>query len=637
MVKIHKSERMDVRKSLVFIFIVVFLFGLFILFQPQPQQVSQGSIYFEPLEISSAGNNAYVIYSANGTSKVTLLALKEKPFSNIYVLDSPTGIGISNLADFIYDLESLGDYGLTIKTITSLDSINEHSVLIIPQGSMPESAISLLDRDIVLIYIGKTNAFTSQSIIVYDWYSELSDNQKSNLIIYNHTLDELYLQEGVSGLLNSIVRNDWILESNKTYTFSEGIGTFTIELKDSNYLRIVYPTHEGDKILDSNKLKKINKTIDLSNAFPGEQKTFELIIDDPKGIPKLVVEKNGYKVSEEKLGSLGQTIFYKSVSYSSPGDYILRVSDYSGEVASGILHVYNLDIDYLYSDGFYYNFKIYLDGSPVDNEEATVHKLGSNNSLTLLVSDGILTVPAKLKKGVNTFVIEMYGQEFMVDVEYQGQGVFDVYFVYGPWGLALVVLIYIFVRLTKKQPYKIKFDSPTHLSSEEIKVSTKKINKLLPKAISEFGNSGCISPREFSMALKKYITDGYDVMDGNSESILKILERSGYLDSYKSFYKLKGKSDVRKIVIDRIIREKLIEHGIPFKYQKGFFKTKDYVIIFGKEPQKFRSKLIIVFDKQTAISNYLESLPKKVKAKIALKIRNGSLLLLTINELADYL
>lgn len=628
---------MNLRRILIFIFLIVFAIAILSIYGEQSQsETDEQLISFEPLKLSSAGDQAYVSYSSNGSSSITLITLTQEPIEKIYVLDKSSGIGLSSLADFIHEIESLEEYGLIVKPVSSISSIPDDSLIIVAQGAMPESILPLLEENLTILYIGKTDALISTGVIHQDWYSPLEEYQKEKIILYNTTLDDLYAQEEIKDITNIVLFNSWALESNKTYNFYGGKGTATIPLEEATYLRVIYPTTEGYRIADSKELNKPEQIISLEHAFPSEKRSLYLTIEESKGIPELVVYKDNSKLYDEKLGTVGQDVFYKSLSFEEPGEYVLRVNDYSGEIASGILHVKNLKIEYIGSDTLYYNFYVTLDGVPVDGEEAVVHLQHSNQTMSLYISNGNLAIPAKLQKGANTFVIMVYDQESQIQVEYTYQGVLDVYIQYGPWILAIILIVYIAVMFTRKHPYKIRFDSVISPSSGEVKISLRKIQKIIPRSILEFGSNNCINAREFSLALRKYITDGYDVMDGNAEAILKKLERKECLESYKSFYRLKGKGDVKKTVMDRLIREKLIEQGIAFKYKDGVFQTKEQNVVFGKQPVG-RGKSIVVFESKNAVLNYMESLPQKIKAKIALKIRNSSLLLLSIDELAEYL
>ncbi|MDD5023010.1 MAG: hypothetical protein PHU63_02475 [Candidatus ainarchaeum sp.] len=617
----------------------VFLLSIFLFFYFDSQDIksqNQTQAVFHPLELSFAGNYGYVIYNSTGKSSATLLSLNSRPITHIYILESSFGLGINSLPDFISEIKSLEEYGFTVDTVSSMIPVKQHSLLIVPQGGMPELVLDFMHENLTVLLIGKTDVFIGDEINHDNWYSSLENSKKSKIILYNETLDELYLQNKVPSIKQEILTNSWFIEEEKTFYFNKGKGTVTILRHNANYLRLIYPSDKGYKILDSSEANSSIKTINIKSAFPGQKKSFEFSVTDSKGVPRLVISKDGKVVSEEKLGSIQQNVFYNSLSFSSPGDYILKILDYEGELASGVFHVYDLNISFVHTDGFLYTFLVYLDGEPLQSEQVKVTIPDSGNSGEFFVSNGQLIIPAKLKKGENTIILTIQGTDFPVNVEYSGQGIFDIYFAYGPAGLFLIIIIYLVVTLTRKKPYVITFDSPGKLSSNELKLKKSNVKNIIEKSISEFGINNCITPREFSLALKKYLTNGYDVLDGNSEALLKSFEKEGYLSSYNSIYSLRT-DNIKKIVIDRLVREKLIEHGITFVYSKGVFKTKDLLLSYEKIPEKSSTKTIVVFDKKSEISSYLDSLNQKQKARTALKIRNGSLLLLDLEELDEYL
>ena len=615
------------------------------------EQKNNSSNYLNISKMGSSGNYGYVVYSGNVQMEnekhtFNLLSLKEKPIRRVYLYDKSFGIGISPLSDFIYDLSSLKDNGFEVKTITTLNSIKENSIVVIGQGAMPEGLISMVEdgNNIHIVYVGKTNAIISNGVTYQEWWSAVDKIHRKQFSIFNSTLEDYYNSHKNFDLIrNEILMNKWSVESNKTVEFHNGMGTAIIPMEEAKYLMVLYPSLHatGDFITGaSNELTSSNISLIFKPVYPFEKESFDLILNKSMSIPRMDVLKDGKIISTVKLGSIGQNIFHKSISFSEPGNYIIKISDYNGELASGIFHVYNTKIKYIGSDGFYYTFHISNDGVQIDSVEVNVSLSDSKKSINTMISHGTLMVPARLKSGKNKFVISFDGNNFEVPVNYSDKSLLSVYLEYGPFGLILIILIYLAVTLSRKQRYKIRFGRAHVVSPQEYKIKKQDIISVLRKILFKFGVNDLITPKEFSMGLKKYITNGYEVMEGNAESILKRFENEGYLTSYISYYSIKNKSSIKKKVLMRLAREKLIEHGIHFNYIKNrFFETENFIISFGERINRKTTskKHIVIFENDTSIKKYLKSMDNIKRSKTALKIRNDSLALLTINELAEYL
>ncbi|MFA5049520.1 MAG: hypothetical protein WC501_00775 [Candidatus Micrarchaeia archaeon] len=624
-------------KTIALVLIPIILVAL-ILFYPagEPQKDMQ----YSAINISSlavAGNQGYVTYSSAQGAQVYLLALNKKPIKTVYVLEREEGIGLNNLGNFMEKLNSLSSYGIEVSKIFSLNEIGNDAFVIIPQGAMPESALGFLDGDITILYIGKTDILYKNGAIQNDWYFGLEDSKKEKIILYNFSLDELYSQGLENELIDSIIFNKWSQKSSTSKISKEGIQTIIVPFDNATYLRFIYPYKDGFLFQDSQQISKSGHIIEIDPAFPDETRYVYMNLENSKGVPHLLIFLEGEKILEETLGTLEQDVFFKSLSFNQSGDYIIRIQDHTGEIASGIFHIYDLDIEYEGSRDFFQDFYITLDLQPVSSQTAKIWISEPDDYLELSVYSGKLSVPAKLKQGENIIHIQLYGKTFEKIINYQQQNIFDIYLSYGPFVVLAIIILYLFIIFTKKQPYRIKFDSGLKLTCGEVKIKSGQIKKILSRSIQEFGVGGCITPKEFSLSLKKYITDGYDVLDGNAEAVLKYFEKKGYLCSYKSYYSLNEKQDIQRIVMNRLIREKLIENGVSFLIKNEVFQTKNYLLVFGPRFPKTEKKTILVFENSKMVSDYLESLGQKQGAETAIKIRNNTLLFLGLEELADYL
>ncbi len=623
--------------SIAVIFIIL-VFSLSIFYNSEKQDLTNMEYSMNISSLAVAGNQGYVVYSSNEGVPVYLLALDKEPIKKVYLLKRGEGIGINNLENFIGKLNSLSNYGIEVVEIFSLNEAGKNAFVIIPQGAIPESAIDFLNKDITFLYIGKTDILYQNGAVQNNWYDPLDEEKKKKIILYNFSLDELYSNNLEDEIINSIAFNNWSRTSFVSHISKDGIQTLTIPFSNNTkYLRFIYPCRTGFSYFDSQMIIQSKKAIILDPAFPFETRYLYLNIENSTGIPKLIIFSEDKKIFDEKLGTIEQDVFFKAFSFNQSGDYIIRIEDYTGEIASGIFHVYDLNVEYEGTRDFFHDFYITLDSNPVHSQTAKIWISDPSDYLELSIYSGKLSVPAKLKQGENVIYIQIYDKTFEKTIFYDQQSIFDIYINYGPFVAIVIILIYSIVLLTKKQQYRIKFGSCPKLTSGEIKIKPDKIKKIIPLSIKEFGSGECISPKEFSLALKKYATDGYDVLDGNAEAILKYFEKKGNLASYRSYYSDNTKQDIKKIVINRLIREKLIENGIQFKIKKDFFETENYLIFSHPVDFKTTKKTVFVFENQKNITDYLESLGQKNGAKTALKIRNNMLLLISIDELADYL
>jgi hypothetical protein len=144
-----------------------------------------------------------------------------------------------------------------------------------------------------------------------------------------------------------------------------------------------------------------------------------------------------------------------------------------------------------------------------------------------------------------------------------------------------------------------------------------------------------ITPHEFSISLKRYLTNGADVTEGNIEEIIKKLISGGFLEGHRDYYQLKGEGDIKRNTLRRMTREKLIEAGVMFKDDGEKFITKDFEI--GFYGQKFNKKGIIVVDDKTEIKKILDFLSDEEKSKMDILQTNDMIRFVPIDKLSDVL
>ena len=145
-----------------------------------------------------------------------------------------------------------------------------------------------------------------------------------------------------------------------------------------------------------------------------------------------------------------------------------------------------------------------------------------------------------------------------------------------------------------------------------------------------------ITPQEFTISLKRYLTNGADITEGNVEEILKKLVRAGHLESYRDYYQMPGEGDIKKNALCRMIKEKLIQNGTMFEEKNGRFVTKDYEIgFFGQKLSK--KKTFIIVEDHTEANRIINHMNDNERSKIMLLQANDMVELVEIDKLEDVL
>jgi hypothetical protein len=190
--------------------------------------------------------------------------------------------------------------------------------------------------------------------------------------------------------------------------------------------------------------------------------------------------------------------------------------------------------------------------------------------------------------------------------------------------------------MTKRPMYRLRFGESAASVRQEIRVPLERAVDSF-KMIRKDMNLGKapITPHEFSISLKRYLTNGADVTEGNIEEIIKKLISGGYLEGYRDYYQLKGEGDVKRNTLRRITREKLIEAGIMFKDDGEKFITKDFEI--GFYGQTFKKKGIIVVDDKSQIKKIRDSLSGAERSKLDILQANDMIRFVPIGKLSDVL
>ncbi len=632
---------MNLKKILVGLVVLMFIlfFGLiavlavfFISDVEVSPVIDKSPANFDVLEYGAAGDSSYAIYNFRGSGNVTALTYEEAPKTEVVIIDDEQAIDASNLPNLIDDLRSLEEYGYNVSVRNQTTIGNQ--IYVVPTGAIPSYVLfNLLGNSSngTIIYIGAKDLVISRGIKQQNWYDALTEGQKERVVFFNGTLNELN-----QSLKNLILYQEWAVGSNLTKQLSgDGTNTVMLETNDS-YIRLIYSLDDMKGFADSERLARIGSILapDKKSVFPWEVSTLRFALNRTNGTATLNINKDGKTISSEFLRRVtDQNIFVKKLQFNDPGEYVILVEDNDELIASGTLHVKDLDVRFEENYGLTYVFSVSVDGVPVNNEEVYVSLEGSEPN-KYFVSNGNVAVNAKLNKGLNVFEFRIFGSTVQYRFENTREGFFDIYLNYGLPGFALVAVIYVVARMSRKPMYRLRFgDSATSIREEILVPLNRTVDSFMKiRQDMNLGNSP-ITPLEFSISLKRYLTAGADVTEGNVEEILKKLVSKGILESHRDYYQLVGEGDVRKNVLHRIIREKLIECGTMFTYKDDKFITTDYEIgFFGA---KFAKKGIVVLDNQSELTDIRKGMSKKELSELNLMQANDKIQFVTIDRLQD--
>jgi hypothetical protein len=595
---------------------------------------------FTVLELDTAADQAYSVFNYRGEGNVTMLAFEAQPKKSIVLINDSRAIQAEKFNQLVEDLRELEryDYSFTIVEETTIGD----DIYIFPTGALPSYALFNLQQGSsngTVIYIGDTDLILSRGIKRQLWYDTLNDSQKERVIIHKGPLDD-YMEGGNYSLVSDILYEKWNQESNKTMNLTEG-GTKTIVSPPGNatHIRLIYELdNELYGISDHGPVEFTNQTlIPLPpEVFPWERSKLDFDLNKTNGTAELEILKEGKTIEKQFLRRVtDDNVFIKSMQYEEPGDYIIVVDDNDRRIASGILHVKDLDINLVERRGMVFVFSITVDGEPLENTDVMVG-IGDSEKKKFYISQGQLTVQARPDPGENIFNMEMLGSNIWYRYNNEQKGFFDFYLTYGLPGLGLVLVVYFGARLSRKPMYRVRFGESATYIRQEIRIPTGRALESFKKIRSDMKlGSSPITPHEFAISLKRYLTNGADVTEGNVEEILKKLVGGGKLESHRDYYQLKGEGDIKRNTLRRMAREKLIESGTMFKDEGGKFVTKDFEIgFFG---QKFKKKGIVVVDDKSEVEKIMHSLSDSERSKIQILRTNGMLKFVPIGQLGDVL
>lgn len=614
--------------------ILVCAIGIILFFPFSKEEKLEKFVYngtAKALEFGRAGEVGYLTFYHNGSGKVELIALSEQPKNRIIVLKQD----FLNTEYYPYFMEILRSLEKEKFSITEVEDIPEsqNSIILLPCGAMPESVLTRIDNltaENKIIYLGKKDLFFSENLIQFEWLQNVSNSSKPKLIILEKTLEEFYNEKNFS-LLDDILRNSWAEENSKTFEYNgTGKKTVFIALKNASWLRML-------PLSDSNELKKSEINISsASSLFPWEKPQIIIQLNYSNGSAFFSVEKHGEVIQKGELDRVrGQKAFFLTLNLPEPGDYLLRISDQDRTLGAKHIHIKDLNVSLSQAYGNRYEFTVLLDKEPLENASLRIGLNHSNNTVEREVKNGKFVVNANLKQGENVFLISIFNKTYSIFYINNQEDILIFYLKYLPLGLLLVGATYVIVRLNRKPVYKIRVPESSLTKNFEIKITAKDLVFAINRIEKSFGwKKTALYPKEIALGLKKFVGE-MELSEGSVEVVLKKLEKKGIIKHYLGLYGLADWGDPKQNTMKRLVRDKLLQNGINFSEVPCGFFCKDVDILFDSKEAK--REAIIVFEDSEKIQSHLLSLDEKTRAQTEIKIKNGLLKFVPINELDGFL
>jgi DNA-binding Lrp family transcriptional regulator len=563
---------------------------------------------------ASVGIAENAMYAYVGNKSAVLASLKYPPYKTIVLVNGEYKETVKER------VAGLAEYGITIKELSpALASSTKDSLIIICSAAMPREFLTNNETfsNNRVVYFGKMN-------LVLD-----SDGMKEENWSENFT-KPIAVLDGVDTLLGKDEQY-FLFGVYEVEGMKEGTGTIYVSAKEAKNGRLLI----GKEITDG-YFKPLPVYIDGKNEIYLWEST-ELSFSVPRADGALFfsLEKDGKKMYEKKLGFVtSPKAFVERLSFNESGVYVAKVYDRLNLLGAVLLNVKGVDVEYVGKKDVNQIFNITVNSEPVKSGFAYV-SVGGGVERRLPVVDGILVVPAKLKKGDNIFRIKYLNFEKEINIQSEVSSVWDVYITYGIPGLLLIVAAFAYGRIAKKPTYRII----THEAAEELlgrkRVTAEDIKEVFGYVERHFGWKNVpLTIRDVSWGIKETIAEGMDVSEGNVEEILKKLEKKGVVEGYAGYYQLKGAGDIKTNVLKRMIRDMLVEKGIEFKEEGDVFKTEEWRI--GPPRAKIgKNEIIVVLDEKEK-REFMRSLGD-LEPKIRLKMGNGVVRVVSFDELREIL
>ena len=599
--------------------------------------------YVEIISKGRAGDFGYYLYNANGTGSVKLFGLDEEPRDRIYVL-SETGIGMEPFNEFMDELDTLQEYGMTVEVIGRGDIRNvRDSILIVPTGAIPDYILNTIGSTgtfNTLIYIGKTDLKMASSLRKDYWYTQLDEETKEKIIVKEYTLEEFMDDsELMDEFKVELLENRWAVVSETEHVFENfnAERSLFVPLEETGYLRFLY--HAGPRMgVDSTGLlpmESVNMETD-GEVYPWDRAAVSFTLANTTGKAFYTVEKNGIVLLSEDLGRIGiEKAFYYTYEFEEPGDYIVKVYDSSGMLGSTYIHVKDIQIEREATYDIRTVFTVTVDGEPLKSGDLYV-SVNNEEAEKYPIIDGHVTVAEKLQGGKNVFRVQYL--EYKEDIIYTREqaGTIETYLNWGPFIIVFIIVVYVIASMRKRPGYTIKVEALARKERNVLEVSVDDILECFEYVQNRFGWEHVpIKLNELAYSVRKNVTDGADVLDGDLEAILKTLEGKEIVERYGDYYQLRGWGEVKRNVLMREARDILVKNGVRFKETKKGFDIGSALI--SSEYVDLKGKLILVFDGEEDVRRFMSALKGVERARLEVKKRNDMLKLVPIDRLEEIL
>jgi len=610
-----------------------------LLAEPEGIAPEAGLSSFSVLESGTAGDHAYAVFNYRGKGNLTLMSLDSEPKRKVVVINDSQAVQAGRLQELVDQLKRLERYGYTI-IVTDEPKIG-NDIYVVPTGAMPSYVLFNLQQNSsngTIIYIGARDLLISSGIKQTKWYDALSIQQKKRIVAYNGTLDD-FMDRGNVSLSDEILHSSWMVRNTTVRQLDgSGISSANVKLGQSGYVRVIYEFPDIVGFYDSSLLRAPPQYLvpNPQQIYPWQSSALQFELGKTNGTAFLSVRKDGKVLEHEQLRRVtDENVFMKKLEYEEPGEYVVIVDDNSGVLASGLLHIKDIKVKLLQQQAFTHIFSVIVDGQPLKDAEAMV-ALGNGTPKKYYVSDGTLTVSANLKRGTNTFNIELDGATIPVVIENSQDPLIEFYLKFGVPSFLLVVFVYFGARMSRKPVYSLRFgDSADTIRQEMVLPLSRTLESFKRIRVDMDLGANPITSQEFTVSLKRYLTNGAEVTEGNVEEVLKKLVNAGYLECHRDYYQLKGEGDVKRNVLRRIVREKLIESGTMFKESGNKFVTKDFEIGFFGEV--FTGKALVVVDDKAEERRITGGLSEADRSRLRIMQSNDMLMFVPIDKLGDVL
>lgn len=597
---------------------------------------SSGEQFINVTEFGKGRDAAYAVFSHGDNASVRMLTYSSRPQTDIYISEEP-GVGMDRFDEFVSKVKGLQDYGFNVEVFSGR-APEGPGIIIIPSGALPSYMIGELDERLKtqdIVYLGLPDLVSSGGIKPGGWSDKARTHR--NFVMFGKTLDKM-MEENFDFASFLLVSN-WSGTSSCSAVFQKGPSTMTCPMPSDGYVRVVLQRHDGFTVRDSPLIVQFPAAISSPPAYPWEKPEVRISISSTKGTAFFSVENSSSEIFKDELSHVSEEeIFFRTLDPLPPGDYVTKVLDNNGTIGEEVLHVKDVRIAYTGESGVLQVFSVKVDGQPVKDGSALVSIGGQPQQF--VISDGVLQVPAKLKKGTTVFTFQIYGGEMRVPVLYEHESIMDVYVAYGIPGLIIIVIVFVFALISRRSTYVLQFGEFDYIPRKRVPVGQTEAMDIFRLTRQDLGISGPLSSEEFAVGLRRRLTSGAEMLEGNLQSLLNEMVSRGLLSTHMNYYMPKGEGDIRQAVMNRLVKNKLMERGMQFSERGPVISTRDFDLLTKPSASALRAgskRLYIVFEDRSAIRHFMASLPASEAPRIDLRVRNNLLALVTLADLDEIL